>query len=190
MRQSIARAARVLAVVAAGSAALCFGATDARAEGSDQVGVEQGLQRSTVLRVDIINPTNETFRWTGRGTVDVTDPDNTALGTFASGESIPTTVEGAYRVTLEQNQFDGDGSGITATYPWDITVYSLDQAVEGRLWSNRWSFNSGSFSQATSLNTSLYALVADGGAVVELEMNGLAGFVYTLFFNSVGPTDT
>lgn len=161
----------------------------ARAEGSVDIGEEQGLQRSTVLRVDIVNLANETFEWNGRGTVDVLNPDGSALGTYSPGETINPTMAGAYRVTMEQDQFDGDGTGVTQTYPWDITVYAGDQAVSGRLWSNRWSFNSGSFGEALALNTSLYALVAHGGAVVELQMNGLAGFVYTLFFNSVGPTD-
>ena len=42
-----------------------------RAEGSMEVGSNQGLTAETVLHVDIQDPDKETFVWTGQGNVTV-----------------------------------------------------------------------------------------------------------------------
>ena len=84
----------------------------ARSEGSTETGANQGLRLSTLLRVDILNASTETFVWTGDGTVTVTAPDGiTPVGGFSSGQVINPLpgITGAYRVQLSANQYQGAG---------------------------------------------------------------------------------
>ena len=95
----------VTAVVAA--AAIGFPVA-ALAEGSSQMGAEQALDDNTPLYVDILDHAAETITWTGEGGVEVYSPSSQSLGSFASGQEIDPTENGAYRLVLEREQFDTD----------------------------------------------------------------------------------
>jgi hypothetical protein len=152
-------------------------------EGSAEVGIAQALRSSSILFVDIVNAGVETFTWTGTGTITVTNPNGVVVGTFASGSTVTPTagVNGPYQITVNSNQ--------TSTQAWGITVNNPVQSG-GRLYSQSWEFNSGAFDQASATNASFYGVVSGGDdnktAVVELKLDGLAGFIYEILANDTG----
>lgn len=163
----------------------------ARAEGSAQIGENQGLVAQTLF-LDIVNSSVETIRWRGIGTLRVEDPAGNLVTTLAqpaplpAGPSIatlPANTNGAYRVTLSAPQ-----PGL-----WDIAVGNPVQ-VGGRLFSPNWSFNTGTYAAATALDASFYAITRGGGgattdAVLEVRFAGMQGFEYQVLANSVGVED-
>lgn len=177
------------------------------------LGICQGLVNTTVLQVDIFFG-DELIVWTGRGDVAVTSPMGVPVnGTdgdnlYASGELISPLpgVTGAYRLRPAENQFEcpsstspifcnvgmGTTNAIETFYRWDVTVLAGGTVPRpGRLWSRSWSFNAGNFGATQATTTSFYA-VSDGGlpdadAIVELRLDGLAGFLYAVSANRVGP---
>lgn len=163
-----------------------------RAEGSEQLGITQSLGMASPLFVDIVDPTTETFVWTGEGGVQVTAPNEVSLGDFASGAVITPLVDvgGAYRIGVHRAQYDVDSNNnIIARYDWDLTVYESGSPQSGRLWSPRWILNAGNYDDGCE--ASLF-VVADGGAperevVVELQLAGWAGFAYEVVANRSGP---
>ncbi len=75
---------------------------------------------------------------------------------------------------------------------WDVGVLAA-AADRGRVWSAEWWFDAGTFTVAGALDGSFFVLV-DGGSpandgVVELRVDGLAGFLYTVGSNGVGVVD-
>jgi hypothetical protein len=171
------------------------------------MGICQGLRRATGLRVDILEDT-ETFVWTGLGDVTVIspagDPVNGGDGdnVYASGEAIHPLagVTGAYRVILAEQQFECGPrpavsecpTSIQTFHRWDVTVFDAGGMPRtGRLWSLAWGFNAGNFSATRATTASFYALVpggfADTDAVIELRLEGLAGFLYLVAANRQGP---
>jgi MYXO-CTERM domain-containing protein len=157
---------------------------DARAEGATEAGVNQGLRRNTKLRVDIFNTTTETFVWDGDGTVDVFAPDNQMLGTYSALQVITplSGITGAYLVQLDTDQFQVDLGQIVSFTNWDLTVYVGATPHPGRVWSDHWWFDAGGFDQPTETNASFFGLVPGGlpddYGVIELNLSGMAGFVY------------
>lgn len=169
----------------------------ASAEGSlgpsPELDPSQALRQTTVIRVDILDFTTETFVWTGRGGVQVTDPAGTAIGMFASGATVTPTMNGQYRLNLEDNQYATDAMGnivLSTREPWDVTVFSGGAPRDGRVWSFAWGFNTGSFDRTAGTNASFYARVPGGDsesyAVMELRTDGLAGFIFEIQGNSTG----
>lgn len=163
------------------TAALLVGAP-ARAEGTAQVGTKQALRAGTVLGVDIVDAVAERIVWTGRGSVSIKGPGGEALGTATSGQIVtPSAGSGAYQLTVALDQTIGS--------TWDVAVQGATEQG-GRLFSKNWLFNAGSFASSAATNASFYALVPAGTAtslsVVELQLSGLAGYVYDINANATG----
>lgn len=162
---------------------LCLASSQAYAEGSDQLNTTQALRTNTQLYVDIVDDTNERIEWIGVGEVQVNAPDGTLITTLASGDTASLTGfgAGAYGVRVRNGQVVG--------VRWDISVSGAG-AAEGRLHSYDWRFNAGAFSETRSTNASFYAVIPGGRetdtAVIELKLEGLAGYVYNINANRSG----
>jgi hypothetical protein len=176
-------------------ALLLLAAAGARAEGSlgPELDTSQALRGVTDVHADVLDFRTDTIVWTGKGAVDVIDPSGASVGTFASGATITPTMNGAYELDLQEDQFDVDAGGniIRSTIvPWDVTVLVSGVARPGRVWSREWAFNTGSFARAASTNASFYARVPGGDtesfAVMELRTVGLAGFIFEIQGNHSG----
>ncbi len=160
----------------------------AHAEGSAELGARQRLQVNTVAYVDILDADNECIAWTGTGTMAVTAPDGTLIATLASGDRVAPTagLPGAYELRFSTTQtFTG----------WDIAVLGSScagagAAQPGRLYSLDWKFSAGSFGAEAASDGSFFALVPGGSpttdAVVELDLNGMAGHGYSINSNATG----
>ncbi len=153
----------------------------AYAEGTAELGTSQALQAATTLYVDILDSSVETFTWSGLGSVVVEAPDGSAVGTFASGDVITPTANGSYKVSPQANQSVGTA--------WGVTVANAVDAG-GRVYSYDWRFNAGSFAASAATNASFYAVVSGGSegdtGVIELKLEGLAGYVYNINANRTG----
>lgn len=151
------------------------------AEGTAELGVYQALRSGTVMNVDILDSSVETITWTGTGSVTVSDPSGTSMGSYASGDTIPASGgDGAYELVVGSSQSISTG--------WDVTVNSAVDSG-GRLWSTNWQFNAGSYSSARAVSGSFYAAMPDGTgstAVLEMQTNGLSGYVYNIAANRYG----
>jgi len=150
------------------------------AEGSDDIGLNQALRSETVLFVDIIYPSTETFKWSGTGSVTVISPTDIEIGAFNSGDTISPLEVGAYRIELSQDQ----------NGPWSIDVSDGGDQLSGRLHSTNWFLDQGSFLVDSAINSSYFALVPAGGngfnTVIEMFFEGLAGFLYEISANQTG----
>ncbi len=138
------------------------------------------LETATLLGVDILDPSVERILFTGRGTVDVTDPAGNLLGRFMSGETIVPTVPGAYRLRLSAEQI----------IDWDVTVLNPVQAG-GRLFSEAWWLNGRGYTQADAFDGQLFVRVMDDAAgidsVVAVRLGGWVGYRWQFLANSTGP---
>ncbi len=159
-------------------------AGDVLAEGGDDLGLAQALRYGTVLHVDIVDDGAEQIQWTGVGTVSVTAPDGAAVAVLSSGQSTGELAgfgTGAYRLFVDDNQ--------SVNTAWDVTVLAQTDTM-GRLHSYDWGFNAGAFSEDRATSASFYAVVPGGGldeqSVIELKLEGLAGFVYNINANRIG----
>ena len=101
-------------------------------------------------------------------------------------------------------------SNVAAKFAWDVQVFSEAEGCtidpgdycefsrpcerNGRLYSDDWEFDTGSFRSDASTNASYYALVPGGDpgatAVLELDLEGLSGFVYRITGNRIGVNGT
>ena len=157
-----------------------FSESVALAEGSVDLGSDHTLKSETILYVDILNPSDETFRWLGTGSIMVTSPTGIPLGTYNPNDIINPVESGAYRVNLSEDQ----------NGPWEIIVSSNSSLVEGRLYSTNWFFDGGSYSEASASNSRYFVLVPAGNVehdvVVEIFQDGIAGFDYKIVANQVG----
>jgi MYXO-CTERM domain-containing protein len=167
---------------------------DVAAEGTMDLMSQQGLFANCPVYVDIIDSNNEQICWTGRGQVSVIDADDSPIGSLTSGSCLNATpdVSGSYQVVLEEDQLDHDGGSVTAVYDWDIQVHQRSTGFPqiGRLYSDQWYFGTLGFAEEYSLNASLYAVVpsgsADGQSVIEINFNGLAGYIWYARANRAG----
>lgn len=155
----------------------------ARAEGTAQLGTTQALRPGAELLVDVVDANVERLAWVGAGAVQVFAPSGTLIATLASGQSVAVAAHGngAYRVLVAQQQNRGA--------VWDVAVLNPVTAG-GRLHSYNWTFDAGSFASSAATNGSFYAIV-DGGTsqyrpVIELKLDGLAGYVYDINANRRG----
>ena len=156
-----------------------WGSTSAYAEGTDQLGTTQGLSSATTLLVDV-QADGEEIRFFGEGTLAVFAPDETMLGTLASGESLAVTAGiGTYRTVLSDDQLAGAR--------WDVSIVGARDG--GRVSSTEWHMLADSFDRADSTAASFFALTGTPGVgtgVVELRFEGLAGFEYSIVANRLG----
>lgn len=159
-------------------------ATPAYAEGTAELNTTQALRAGTVLYLDIIDADLESIAWQGSGTLALSAPDGTSIGVLSDGEDSGSLVSygtGAYQAIVGSNQI--------VYQTWDVSVLG-QTAAGGRLFSYDWRFNAGAFSEARATNASFYAVVPGGGvgqsSVIELQLNGLAGYVYDINANRTG----
>jgi cysteine-rich repeat protein len=147
------------------------------AEGSAELGTNQTVTTSTELGVDIL-AAGEVIEWTGSGSVTVLDPGGALVATLSSGQTYTTTQTGDFTIELGSDQA---GS-------WSVDVTNGGVVQPGRLYSNSWDFNAGSYTETS--DASYYAVVPSGSAsdtaVVEIKFDGLAGFEYSVLANSQG----
>jgi len=158
-------------------------AGSAWAEGSEQLGADQGLLARTVLQVDILDAASETITWTGTGSVRIATPAGHFDGTLRNGETYAPSSSGTYALTLERDQ---------SSWGWDVTVDGATGG-EGRLWSTLWSLDAFDNSELYATDASLYA-VLDGGKdtaqpVVEIALEGFSGGAYDIAANHLGIDD-
>ncbi len=158
--------------------------TPAYAEGTDSLGTTQALRSGSVLYVDILDASVEQVAWEGNGNVTVTSPGGDSVGTVSSGSGTGSLAEygaGAYQVRVNSSQ--------TVGQRWDVSVVNATD-TDGRLYSYDWAFNAGAFSQSRATYASFFALVPGGApertAVIELKLDGLAGYVYNINANRIG----
>jgi CSLREA domain-containing protein len=163
------------------------------AEGTIQLGSNQGLSKETVLNADVLDYLNEIIVWSGNGTVSVTGPDdqNLASSVHPDGQSFQPTMNGVHEVELALDQFDGTLISPDPIHDWDLRIEDSVGPVDGRVWSLSWNLTSGDFSAENALNSSFFARVPSGSdavqSVVELRLEGLAGFVFGISANRNGP---
>ena len=170
-------------LVAAGMLTALTLSSGALAEGTAELGTSQGLRSQyTTLYVDILND-GESITWTGTGTAAIwtTAATPALVGTLNNGGESAALTAGTYEIRLSNAQ--------TAGNTWDIGVEdSGNVAQPGRLHSPNWSLNAGNYVQSTS--ASLYAMVPGGDGtntgVIELKLQGFAGFMYELQANREG----
>jgi MYXO-CTERM domain-containing protein len=160
---------------------------DAHAEGTTEVGAGQNLLAQTFVFAEISNFASEVICWSGSGNADLYNPGNTLIATLTPGSCASVAVPGDHRLDVLTDQ----------TGAWDFTVCDISgdntcnlpgDAILGRIWSPVWVFDALTFAQST--NASFYAVLDGGGptndTVVELRMNGLAGFIYYVGVNQTG----
>ncbi len=145
------------------------------AEGSLEIGAEQKTQGNTEMYVDVL-AAGEEIRWAvGNGTLRLIAPDGETVF-LEGGAAFTTSSAGPHGLSFSESQL-GD---------WDIDVRfpGATEPSVGRLYSTRWRLNTGSFDEELAASSSYYALVP--GGVVELRLDGLAGFAYKIAANSTG----
>jgi len=163
---------------------LCVASQQALAEGTETLGTSQALRAQTQLHLDVLEPGVEAVVWSGLGTLTITSPTGSVLATLESEERVELAGHdpGTYGLALSQDQIAG-GS-------WGVEVQSGGVTAPGRLYSTNWYFNAGSFAESAATNSSFYAKVPGGApgssAVIELKLDGLAGYVYEINANRVG----
>lgn len=153
----------------------------AHAEGAFEIGADQRMQSNTTMFVDILN-SNERISWGagGSGSLSVESPTG-VVQVLAPGADMEAGEVGVFTLTLSQSQGGGNN--------WDVGVTGTASGF-GRLFSENWSYNTGSYSSARAADNSYYALVSGGlpgqTSSVELRLDGLSGFVYDIAGNSSG----
>jgi MYXO-CTERM domain-containing protein len=153
--------------------------SEAGAEGTAELGVTQRLQNPTQVWAEVA-AVGETVCWTGNGSATVFNPDATTLATILPGTCATATAVGAHRIAIAQNQLAA----------WDFSVRSGGVGIPGRVFAPAWYFDASSFAEASSTDGSFFALLPGGGpgtdTVVELALDGLAGFIYIIGANETG----
>ncbi|HHO53049.1 MAG TPA: hypothetical protein ENK18_19770, partial [Deltaproteobacteria bacterium] len=148
----------------------------AGAEGLSDGLAGQILSDQVQLNIDVLDPVLDTIRFSGTGTLILSDPLGAQVATLSDGGAHPPAMAGVYTAALS-----------SATDDWEITVDGA-AAGRGRIWSTRWIFDAGSFTNGHT--GSFYALVDGGGpgldAVVEFAAEGWAGFQWELSANRIG----
>ncbi|MFT4979095.1 MAG: hypothetical protein ACI8S6_005005, partial [Myxococcota bacterium] len=153
----------------------------AHAEGSDTIDVNQPLESSTTIYVDIMDYTVETVEWNGYGAIYIYDPDNVGT-TVYDGDTYTPNQNGTFVIDIYNDQGGTKGD-------WDITVDGAASGF-GRIWSYEWQFYTNLFTEAGAFDGSFYSLVPGGSstdtAVIEMLFEGLSGNRYSIFANSTG----
>ncbi|MEC8382616.1 MAG: hypothetical protein VXZ96_19980, partial [Myxococcota bacterium] len=113
--------------------------SEVSAEGSFEVGANQGLQNTTTMYVDIIAP-NEEIYFEGNGTLTLF-LDQIQVAVLSNGQSHTAADVGIYSAVLSEDQANA----------WTIDVSGASQDY-GRIWSYEWNFNTGSFAESYATN--------------------------------------
>lgn len=145
--------------------------------GTDQLGTKQSLRAGTVLSIEVLS-VGEQVSWAGVGNLELTMPSGSVVS-LAPNANYTTTESGVIEAVVKSNQTIGGR--------WDVAVVG----EPGRVSSTNWRFNAGSFAPSAATNASFYAVVPGGKgetAVIELQLNGLAGYVFDLNANRSGVT--
>lgn len=151
------------------------------AEGSRQLGSNQGLETATELFVDILDPA-EYLVYTGdAGTVLEVTIDGTPH-VFQQSGAVFFPSAGTFAVGI---------LGTTHVDVFDFVVRDSTTGGErrGRLWSKLWKFDTGSFAEQSASHGSYFAMVPSGPGmtgVVEMKLDGLSGYAYTIHGNADG----
>lgn len=179
---------RVSLAALCGALATSLLSTVAFAEGTDELNTTQALRAGTILYVDVFAHNTETISWTGNGVATVSAPGGAEVAILSSGQttgSLSSYGVGAYRVVPSNDQ--------VVFETWDVSVENAT-STGGRLHSYDWGFNAGSFAESRATNASFYAIVPGGAAgessVIELKLDGLAGYVYNINANRRGVNGT
>lgn len=150
----------------------------AMADGTATLGTTQALRAGTELGVDVL-AVGETIRWQGSGALGVRDPAGTVLADLPPSGELVAGSTGLWSFTVRADQTQGSA--------WDLDVIG---AAGGRLSSTSWQFDAGSFAQAASTDASFFAKVPGGSpttsSVIELDLDGLAGYIYDIRANRIG----
>ena len=105
-------------------------------------------------------------------------------------------------------------NSVLAKFPWDIQIFDpacglstaalcpsgmggsgevdrgADCEANGRVFATQWIYNAGSFASGAATSASYYAIVPGGAedatAVLQLDLDGLSGFVYEIWGNRLG----
>ncbi len=146
----------------------------------------------TVLYLDVLDASLETFFWDGTGTATLTSPDGKTAIKLDPGEFAPNwevAQEGAWEVTLSESQTSGFDLSVLEYYDSDgngqIDYYT------GRLFSYRWEVTVGA---GDAITGGLYAVatLSESSALAEvyyIGLEGLAGDTLTVMANRTGSTD-
>ena len=113
---------------------LLLSAVGARAEGTAEMGANGRVQKSTQLRIDIVDAAVERIAWRGESTLEVRSPVGAAVAVLASGTptgSLAGVGNGTYQLVLGDDQDIAD---------FDIAVVDAGGAVldTGRLFAVTW----------------------------------------------------
>lgn len=127
--------------------------------------------------------------------------DNDMLNILASSQNkleYKAPAAGVYAIDLSRNTYQDNrgNTHYTDFLRWDISVVDATDspvdptATDGNLFSNKWSFNTTSYSRQASATTRMYVL-APGGFVDThyvwiLDLHEFSGFVYDVMANDIG----
>jgi hypothetical protein len=166
-------------------------ATLASAEDWSDLGATHELRTITELHVDILDATVESFTWTGAYPITVTSPDGYNLGTYPPDVRIFPVMEGAHKVTIDAPPDALELDPFLSLGVWSLVVTGA-APDEGRVWSSAWRLDSGGFAERDAFDGSLYVTVSGGTPgetpIIELQANGVAGYVWFAGANDFGVT--
>ncbi len=178
-------------VVVAIAATVAFAGLSARAlhaEGTAELGSTGRVERTTRLRIDILDAATERIAWQGEGDLEVRTPAGVLVATLNSGERTDSLVSGgvgAWQLTMSDDQEIAD---------WDIAVVDengdADNDVDGRLFALQWDLLIDSRAADDALNNSFFVLAPGGApdrdALIEVDFEGLNGNDHKFAMNSSG----
>ncbi len=137
----------------------------------------------------------------GRDNISCNDDMTSPLpATPTRGDQLQYQVSsaGVYAIDLSQNTFlNNQGDSIQVDFQrWDVSVIANESdtvdatEASGNLFSNKWSFDTGSYSRSASATTNMFILAPGGFAntnyVYALSLQEFSGFVYDVMANDIG----
>ncbi|ACY17390.1 OmpA family protein [Haliangium ochraceum] len=163
-----------IAIACLGALGLLVHADSAHAEGSAELGTTQGVDSTTVFRIDIVDAETESIFWEGPVPLTLQLPSGGFHPTFPvlpSGQTAPAIAGevGVYQLTLV-------GADIPAGTAWNLSVRD-DQGEEipGRVFSRNWVMQPDDASADGALSASFFAktpTAAGQTGVIELRVDG------------------
>jgi hypothetical protein len=150
-------------------------------EGSDDLGGDEWIAATTILKVDIFDADVETFTWEGSGPVEVFDPSGLLLGSYPSGSTVDpiSGSEGTFEVHPSEDQL----------VSWRITVNNQTIAG-GRVHTDKWVIEGGADSVVAAVDYNLWARVPMGAStveqIVEIQVSGWDAASCALMASGIG----
>ena len=151
-----------------------------------------GDKDSDDVSIKIYDPSNNLVLDTSRteSTIACNDALNAPLSNAIKYTTLTT---GAYALELNNNGSSGDTLNLRrfdVTVTPDLVTDPDPGVAGGRLWSNLWSFDTGSFSEVAGTDADYYPLVPGGRTnthyVWKLDLNKFSGNVYEIIANDLG----